>query len=431
MQFIQNEMNHYGYWILTLGLMLEVLALPLPGEFMMSYAGLMVYQGKLSWPLAIMAAAGGSMLGMTAAYWIGYALGVPFFEKVGPRIHLGPDKLKKVSSWFDRYGNKVLLIAYFIPGVRHFTGYFSGVTRLPFRTFALFAYTGAFLWTGIFITLGKLLGPQWEKYQHTITRYLLLTGILVVLVLAARHLIRQKKLRWKENAAAWIDKGYRFFESTGRVGALIAVGFAVCLAAIVWAAGIIQDFLAMEYSEFDQLAYFIVHEVFDEPWRPVMERMLQLSSLSVLLALTLVNIMVLLWQKRLRLFEVVFYLFGVFGGIGWEIGLRRLFHREGPNVIPYSFPSEPVILTVIFVGFAAYFAVRSIRIWRVHMVISMIAIAVCLLSGIADIWMDRHYPSDVTAAYAFGGVWISFVIVFMEVYRLLQTIRNSSRTNQA
>ena len=53
---------------------------------------------------------------MTISYWIGYKLGVPFFHKHGHRIHLGPDRLEKMSNWFENYGNKLLLIAYFIPG---------------------------------------------------------------------------------------------------------------------------------------------------------------------------------------------------------------------------------------------------------------------------------------------------------------------------
>ena len=92
---------------------------------------------------------------MTLSYWIGFKLGKPFFEKYGHRFHMGPDTINKTSDWFSKHGNKLLIVAYFIPGVRHITGYFSGITRLPFRTFALFAYSGSFLWVTVFITLGK------------------------------------------------------------------------------------------------------------------------------------------------------------------------------------------------------------------------------------------------------------------------------------
>jgi membrane protein DedA with SNARE-associated domain len=35
---------------------------------------------------------------------------------------MGPEKLEKVSGWFDRYGNKLLIVAYYIPGVRAICG---------------------------------------------------------------------------------------------------------------------------------------------------------------------------------------------------------------------------------------------------------------------------------------------------------------------
>jgi membrane protein DedA with SNARE-associated domain len=87
MSFFTNLLEHYGYWVLFLALMLELIALPLPGEFIMTYAGLIVYQGKLDWFLSIVVAGTGACVGMTISYWIGYRLGTPFFEKYGSKVH--------------------------------------------------------------------------------------------------------------------------------------------------------------------------------------------------------------------------------------------------------------------------------------------------------------------------------------------------------
>lgn len=150
------------------GLMLELIALPVPGEVLMSNSGFLISQGRLEWIPSVLVAGLGSSIGITIAYFVGFRLGTPFFHKYGHRIHLGPDKLEKVSRWFAKYGNKMLIIGYFIPGVRHITGYFSGITRIPYRSFALFAYLGAFIWTFTFISLGKVLGPKWEEFHGAI-----------------------------------------------------------------------------------------------------------------------------------------------------------------------------------------------------------------------------------------------------------------------
>ena len=127
-------MDQFGYIVLFASLLLELIALPLPGEVLMSYTGFLIYQGNLNWLASILIGGTGASIGMTLSYWIGFKLGKPFFEKYGHRFHMGPDKIEKTSHWFTKHGNKLLVFAYFIPGVRHITGYFSGITRLPFRT---------------------------------------------------------------------------------------------------------------------------------------------------------------------------------------------------------------------------------------------------------------------------------------------------------
>src|SRR6185437_13660986 len=99
--FIQHLMEQYGYYVLAIVLFLELLALPLPGEVVMTYAGLMVYEGLYNWVLSILTAGMGASIGMTLSYWIGKKLGPRFFEKHGHKIHFGPERFKKTSLWFE------------------------------------------------------------------------------------------------------------------------------------------------------------------------------------------------------------------------------------------------------------------------------------------------------------------------------------------
>lgn len=413
-------MDHYGYGILALGLMLEVLALPLPGEFLMSYAGLLVYQGALNGPLSILAASLGSSLGVTCAYWIGYKAGRPFFERFGPRLHLGPDKLDKVSAWFDRYGNKVLLIAYYIPGVRHFTGYFAGVTRLPFRTFALYAYTGAFVWTGLFITLGKILGPQWEHFHQAIKKYFLLAGVLAAVALAVYYAIKRSKLRVKDAALRWIGKGMAFFRTVRRLEWAIAASFVAFVVTVTWALSVLEDFLGHEFAEFDELAPLVVHSVFDRSWAGFMDGMLALARPETFAALIVAAIIAIWARRRDRTLAVPFYAVGLAGGAAGETALRHLFGSAGPGGAPFSFPSEPAILAVIVFGLSAYFAGRASALWWAQAALTAATLLAVALVGVAEVYADVSYASDVTAAFAFGGGWISSVIVLFELSLLLR-----------
>lgn len=417
---IQHLMDQYGYYVLCIALVLELLALPLPGEVLMTYTGLMVFQGHLNWMASILTAGLGASLGMTISYWIGYKLGKPFFEKYGYRIHLGPDKLKKTSEWFERYGNKLLIIAYFIPGIRHFTGYFSGVTRIPFRTYMVYAYIGAFVWTGTFISLGKTLGPKWEQFHQTITKYLLIAGIIAAVIFVAVYLYRKNRNQIYDATVSGLNKGVRSFQSLGRVKFLVLISFGVFLSLFIVMAGLVQDFLANEFADFDSITPYIVHAIFDESWIAWMNRFAYLASFQVLLTIAALTLLWIFIRGKDRLLETAFLLFVFIGGELWDEGLRRLFHRAGPESLVNTFPSEQTLITIIFLGFAAYLLVRHVEMTWVRTGAIVLVLAVSFLVGISRIYFDIQYPSDVIAGYVFGGVWLSLNVVLLEIFRLFK-----------
>jgi membrane protein DedA with SNARE-associated domain/membrane-associated phospholipid phosphatase len=422
--FILSWLENYGYGVLFFALLLEMLALPLPGEVLMSYAGLLVFQGKLNWFLSILAAGTGASVGMTISYWIGYRVGLPFFEKYGARIHLGPDKIDKVSLWFQKYGNKVLIIAYFIPGVRHITGYFSGTTRISFRKYAAYAYTGAFFWVSVFISLGKVLGPKWDKYHHTINRYMLIGGIIAAVIFILVYTYRRYKGRIKDTLLNSLEKGMQRFHSMGKVRFFVLSAFAAFVLFISLMIGLIQDFLAKEFTEFDEVTSYIVHEIFDPIWTDLMNRFALLGSYYVFAPLIVLTSLWIWFRGKNRILELSFFAFAIIGGEALDEGLRLLFHRTGPTPeglqYPYTFPSEQTLISLTVCGYAGYLLVRHYGNAKIRITTTLLVAIVCLLVGISRIFFNVQYPSDVVAGYVFGGAWFSLNVILLEVFRILQ-----------
>lgn len=195
MIYITELLNHYGYIVLFFSLMIELIAFPVPGETLMTYCGFLVFQGKLNLVIGILASTFGVICGITISYFIGRILGNTFLKRYGSYIHLGPKQLEKTSKWFEKYGNGLLIVAFFIPGVRHVTGYFSGITKISYKRFALNAYIGALIWTGTFIFLGNTLGWQWNKLNGTIRKYSIILGIILIIALIFIYLYKNYKLR--------------------------------------------------------------------------------------------------------------------------------------------------------------------------------------------------------------------------------------------
>ncbi|MCM3116817.1 DedA family protein [Neobacillus sp. MER 74] len=193
MQYLTTIMNEYGYLVLFLSIALGILALPIPMEAVLAYAGFLSFLEQLNWFGSILSSALGCTLGMLLSYWVGFKLGMQFFEKHGKRIHIESERLEAISNWIRKYGNKLLLISLFIPVFRHFIGYFSGITRVPIKVYTLYTGIGSTLWVSSFIFIGKSLGPQWDIFFEAIKKYVFLTIIVLFILIGAIYLF--KKIR--------------------------------------------------------------------------------------------------------------------------------------------------------------------------------------------------------------------------------------------
>ncbi|MCX7568662.1 DedA family protein [Tumebacillus sp. DT12] len=163
----------YGYYGLFISLVLGIVGLPIPDEILMTYCGFLVSQQRLDYFATLATAFSGSVVGITLSYWLGLRFGLPLVERYGRRVGITEVRLQRVNGWYTRFGKIVLMIGYFIPGVRHVTAFAAGVSRMPFGSFAVYAYTGGLIWSLTFVTLGKLLGVHWTQVTALTHRFML------------------------------------------------------------------------------------------------------------------------------------------------------------------------------------------------------------------------------------------------------------------
>lgn len=420
MVFLKDLLENYGYVILFSSLLLELIALPIPGEALLSYTGLLVFEGRLNWWMSIMMSGFGACAGISISYLIGYKLGKPFFEKYGRRFHLGPEKLEKTSQRFQRYGNFMLIVGYLIPGVRHITGYFAGVTRIPYRMFALYAYLGAFLFTGTFITLGKALGPKWEEFHQSIKKYLIIAGILAFVAVLLVYLIRRYKQHIYSASKKMLDWSLHTFRSMGKVKFFVLGVAAAFLGLFALMIGLIQDLLAHEFQQFDVVVTFVVHAFFDNLGMSWLRFGPEFASYSVLVPLLAVTLFWIWKRGQDRRLEAFFLLLVMVGGELLATGLRGLFHRIGPLGSVDTFPSEHTLIVLSAFGFAAYLFVRHRGRGQIRSALTIVVLVVSLFVGISAVFLDVQFPSDVVAGYVFGGMWLTLNILVLEVFRQLR-----------
>lgn len=165
MEYIHDTFVHwlldYGSIALFFLLALGIVALPIPDETLMVISGVLIHQGHLLAIPTIIAAFAGSMCGITLSYILGRTAGHFVIKRYGKWVGINDKNLKKAHDWYEYLGKWTLTFGYFIPGVRHVTGILAGMAELEYPKFALFAYTGAFLWTAVFLSIGYFFGPYW------------------------------------------------------------------------------------------------------------------------------------------------------------------------------------------------------------------------------------------------------------------------------
>jgi membrane protein DedA with SNARE-associated domain len=184
----------YSYVGIFIALGLGIVGLPIPDESLIAFTGFLSSQGKLNFALLLLVIIAGTSLGITASYLLGKFARRYVSDKYN-KISVNAAHLQNIKEFYGKYGGFALLIGYFIPGVRHLTAIFAGMNYMTYRRFALFAYTGASLWTTTFLTLGYWLGYEWHLVSHFSNRILIPAIFLVTLVLFLLLYLRNRNIK--------------------------------------------------------------------------------------------------------------------------------------------------------------------------------------------------------------------------------------------
>jgi membrane protein DedA with SNARE-associated domain len=190
--------SSYGYAAIFGLLMLGIVGLPVPDEALLTFVGYLSFRGELMLAPSLASAFLGSACGISLSYTLGRLVGPALLTKLSGTFLVNPEHIAQAQQWVQRWGKYTLLIAYFVPGVRHLAALLTGMSTLPPGAFMRFAYTGALLWSGTFIMIGYWLGEEWTRLSPTLHRSLLLVGLVVGLLLLAGLMLARRWSRTHE-----------------------------------------------------------------------------------------------------------------------------------------------------------------------------------------------------------------------------------------
>ncbi len=168
-----------GYPGITVLMTLESMVVPVPSEAVMPFAGVLWFNGQMSFWLIIFFSTIGSIVGSLISYYMGLYGGRPLIEKYGKYFLLNHHDLEITEKFFAKFGDKTIFFSRFIPVVRHLISIPAGTGKMKLSKFIIYTTIGAGLWNAILTYLGYYLGSRWTE----IHRYSEKADIVLVVLL--------------------------------------------------------------------------------------------------------------------------------------------------------------------------------------------------------------------------------------------------------
>jgi membrane-associated protein len=160
----QSLIDHFGgyaLWGAALVVFIECWLFPfLPGDSLLFTVGLLIARNeKVTEPIwvACLLLSVAAVLSNVVGYLVGAGIGPALFDRPDSRF-FKQEYIAKTHAFFERFGNRAIVLARFVPIVRTFITLAAGVGRMSMRRFVTYSAIGGVAWASGVTLLGYFLG---------------------------------------------------------------------------------------------------------------------------------------------------------------------------------------------------------------------------------------------------------------------------------
>lgn len=184
---VQTIYDAWGWFGVALLLAFENATGITPSEIILGLAGwMLISEHQLPVSMIFLGglyAALGSALGASITYWAARLGGRPMVDKLARWARIDSAHITRTENQFQRWGTGLVLVGRVMPGIRTLINIPAGLARMPFPTFFVATFIGAYIWCTLLIGAGYVLGHEWtlvSKYLKQYFPYLLAGGLIVI-----------------------------------------------------------------------------------------------------------------------------------------------------------------------------------------------------------------------------------------------------------
>ena len=175
-----GTIEHFGVIGVFLLMVPESACIPVPSEVTLLFSGFAVHKGWMSFPLAVLAATSGNVVGSLLAYSLGAS-------RMLDRLPSASTVLGRWEALLDRQGLRAVFIARLLPLARTFVSLPAGARHIPLLPFIVLTTIGCALWATAFVLTGLVAGTAWGAVSSVMGRVLLVVGLVVIALSVVRR----------------------------------------------------------------------------------------------------------------------------------------------------------------------------------------------------------------------------------------------------
>ncbi|MGC8452428.1 MAG: DedA family protein [Cylindrospermopsis raciborskii] len=182
---IQEFAQSYGYWAVFVGILLENLGIPLPGETLTLVGGFLAGSDELNYWLVLVDAVTGAVIGGICGYWIGRLGGWSLLVQAGKIFRISEDRLVSIKDQFSENAGKTVFFGRFFALLRIFASPLAGIAEMPFGKFLVYNLAGASAWASVMVTLAFFAGKivSLEQLVAWVSQFAILALLILILVI--------------------------------------------------------------------------------------------------------------------------------------------------------------------------------------------------------------------------------------------------------
>ncbi|MBX7096627.1 MAG: DedA family protein [Myxococcaceae bacterium] len=209
-QLVANTSGPVAYAVVFGILMACGLGVPLPEDVSLILGGFLVFEERANLQLMMLTGFLGILMGDSLIFLAGRRLGTKVGKEGGgffSRI-VTPEKRKRVEGLFARNGEKIVMIARFMPGVRAVTYFTAGSAHMKYSRFIFFDGLAALVSAPAFVYLGYRFGGELETLINNVRKgqTRVLVGLAIAIGLYVLYSMwRRRQEQAKQAAAPQVD----------------------------------------------------------------------------------------------------------------------------------------------------------------------------------------------------------------------------------